>query len=607
MRKEEELAKHFVRQRLTSKENLQNWLKGYLQVDLADCTVSRYATANPLEMVWQIYQLCANDSNAHPVDLRYIAGRASQKTLALAALQILLPLHFKRSVVHFGGTVAQANRAYDYFRTFVTKPYIRDYLSGEPTQKKTDLLIDGTTVTVEILPITQASVQGAHAPIVSLDELASLASNKVKAYSDVRGVPVYTTDGKPWIKFGISSRKGAHTVIEEEYSESAKSGMKFYFWTVLENTQRCPDEISGTEPLSYYVDINTNTAYLESDFLQLPEQEKSKFEKVDAYNKCFECPLRVVCAGDLKRQNSSCKTLRPVQSVITEFKLADYDWFISQLMSLQPSLEGIIFPKFKKTAFLKTANEIYEIFTGTKFNGVLSTSDLIDYMLSQGVRSYAGLDHGYTDPLAIVVIFEDSVGNIYVMKTHYESGVDPDKLVEIVRLLHQKYKFDTIYPDTSQPALNNMLKKAKICKIHDNFDKKGQIENGITLIRQKISPTVGSTKFFGLQDECAALVDELEKYHYATNAAGEIIEEPVDKDNHCIDALRYAAVNRWSKSKSILFDAGQSTQNFTKVDQNVQFDYAAPSQFVQQKLQELGISKTQSIEKPKKKGAIWKI
>lgn len=552
------LARKFLLQRLTSRQDLKNWLLAYLGVDLADCKVSRYADSTPLDMVWDIYQLCADETNLRPKDLRYIAGRSSQKTLSLACLKVLLPLHFKRSVVHFGGTVAQAQRAYTYFNQFVNRPYIKDLLKEPPTQKKTIFLIDGEEVTVEILSITPMSVQGAHAPIVSLDELASLAPDKVRAYADVRGVPSYTKDGKPWFKFGISSRKGAYTVIEEEFSKSQQTGMIFSFWTVLENTRTCPDEISGTEPYSYYVDITSNEALTEEQYLVLDGASQSRFEKVEAKKGCFSCPLRVVCAGDLKKQISTCKMLRPVESVIEEFKLADYDWFLSQMMSLTPSMEGLVFPKFRRAAFEKTPEELYTIFMGSPPLQPITVQELVAIMLAKGVKAYAGLDYGYTDPTAIVVIFEDGMENIYVMKVVAQTGLDPDQLVNLLRELHSVYKFEYLFPDTSQPALNALIRKQKFVKVLDDFDKKGQIENGIMLIRQKLSPSYGAPKIYGLKGEVDFLISEFEKYHYGMNSAGQILDEPADEFNHAIDALRYAAINMWQKGKSVVVPSVES-------------------------------------------------
>lgn len=593
--------------RLTSREQLRLWLITYLGVDLADCTVSRFSTSNPLDMVWDIYQICADDKLESPIDLRYIAGRASQKTLSLAALQVLLPLHFKRPVVHFGGTVDQARRAYTYFKKFVMRPYIKEFLKDEPTQQKTIFLVDGEEIEVEILSISIMSVQGAHAPIVSLDELASLAPDKVRAYADVNGIPVYTNDGRPWVKFGISSRKGAYTVIEREYEERNRTGIIFKFWTVLENTKKCPDSISGTEDFSYYANAMENLAITEKEYLNLPDQEKTKFELVHAKKGCFTCPLKAICAGDLKKQTSTCRTLRPTKAVIEEFKLADLQWFLSQKMSMAPSLEGLVFPKFKREKFEKTAAEIYEIFTGKPANPNLSEEELIQTMLSMGCKAYAGLDHGHTDPAAVVVIYEDGVGNIYIMNVFAQTGLDPEQLRDKVLELQEKYKFTHLYPDTSQPAINDLIKKAKKVKVIDNFDKKGEIERGITLIRQKISPATGETKLFGLKNNCEFLIKEMEKYHNEMDSGGNILDTPADEFNHSIDALRYAAINRWT-IKGVVLSGNKDPKPIVNSPEAYTAKIAEyNNNWLKNKIKELTGGSESDVKSSKNKGVLWDI
>lgn len=549
----ESVEKILLIQKLQDREQVRLWLIKYLGVDLANCTVSRFSTSNPLDMVWDVYSFCANNSNEEPIDLRYIAGRASQKTLSLACLKVLIPLHFKRPVVHFGGTKAQAKRAYTYFRKFVIRPHVKDYLKSEPTQEKTTFVVDGEEIEIEILSLSLMAVQGAHAPLISLDELASLAPDKVKAYEDVNGIPVYTKDGKPWIKFGISSRKGAYTVIEKEYEERDKTGTVFKFWTVLENTKQCPDSISGTEPYSYYANAIDNKVVTPQDWEKLDQKNQSKYDLVHAKNGCFTCPLSAICAGDLKRQTSTCKTLRPTKAVIQEFKKADLQWFLSQSMSMTPSLEGLVFPKFKRENFEKTATELYEIFTGTKADKEWSGEELIEFMLSKGVKVYAGLDHGYSpDPMVLIVTLEDSTGRIFVVSVTPETELDPEQLRDLVVTKWKDCPFTHLYPDPAGPAENALLKKAKKFRVIDEFDKKGGIELGISLIRQKISPNTGGTKLYGLKGEVDFFVKEMEKYHNEMDAAGKILDYPADEFNHSIDALRYIAINRWKNENKIV-------------------------------------------------------
>jgi len=560
-----EFSKAFVCQRLNTKEDLKHWLIYYLDVDLADCMVSRYATSTPLDMVWDLYKFCVEkDSDSEPLSTFYIAGRGSQKTLSCAVLQILLPLHFKRGMVHLGGTEDQANRAYSYFKKFVNKPYISDYLIDKPKISKTTFLVDGQEIDVEILPLTESSVQGPHSPVVSIDELASLAPNKLAAYPSIAGIPVYTHDGKPWVKFGISSRKGRYTIIETEYDERHKTGAVFKFWTVLENTKQCPDSISGTEPLTMYVDIFENKAILESEYMEIEEIEKEKYQKVEARKGCFTCPLRAVCGGDLKRQNSTCRSLKPVAATIQDFKMSPTEWFLSQRMSLQPSSEDLVYSKFKRHEFEKTPREIYTIFSG-KDPGDITESQLIDLMSKAGVKKYAGVDHGYTHPFAIVIVFEDQVGNVYIVKSYEMSGLEPPEIVETIVKLKEKYGFTHVYPDTASPSINKMI--SKVVSVGDKFTKSPL--DGIALIRDRMCPPMGGTKFYGLKGNVDSLVNNMEKYHFSYDSSGKLTDKPVKEFDDSHDALSYAAQNRWQRSKPIVTADNEKAYYGTKEKQSI--------------------------------------
>lgn len=551
-----EFSLALVTQRLKTKEDLKYWLQYFLDVDLADCKVSRYSTSTPLDMVWDIYQFCASDNpDEDPLSTFYIAGRASQKTLSCAVLQILLPLHFCRGVVHLGGTEDQANRAYSYFKKFANKPYIKDFLTDAPKISKTSFMVNGKEIDIEILPITESSVQGPHQPVVSIDELANLAPQKLAAYPSIAGIPVYTEDGKPWIKFGISSRKGRYTIIETEYESRQKTGALFKFWTVLENTKKCPDSISGTEPLDMYVNIFENKAVLAAEYEKMDETERSKFELVNARKGCYECPLRAMCAGDLKKQTSTCRTLKPTKALIKEFKQADLDWFLSQKMSLQPSAEDLVYPRFNRTTFEKTPREIYTIFAGKDPGVELTEDDLIREMARAGVKRYVGVDHGFTHPFAVVVIYEDSQSNIYIMKVTEESELEPPEKVDLVNGLKMRYLFTHLYPDTSDPQVNKML--SKIVRVADPFVKSPA--DGISLIRQKMCPTTGQTKLYGLKGNCDPLINNFEKYHFAMDTSGKLTEKPVKAEDDSHDALSYAAQNRWSRGKPIVHSSDAKT------------------------------------------------
>ena len=532
----------------------------FLGVDLADCTVSRFATSNPLDMVWQIYQFWRDNTVKKPMIIYFIAGRSSQKTLSMACLQVILPLHFGIGVVHFGGTSEQATRAYNYFNNFVSKPYVKDYLESEPTQKQTLFNVNGERVAVEILSISPARVQGPHQPAVSLDELSSLTPDKMSAYDDLSGVPVASVDGHPWVMFGVSSRKGKHTIIETEYDRKDKTGILFKFWTVFENTKACPVEIRGEKRLEMFVNALENSALLKEDFEMLEPHIQAKYEQVNAYEGCYKCPMAAICSGDLANQTSSCKTLRNTESVIEEFKTApSLEWFLSQKMAMTPASDQNVFPKFKRDKFLKTPREMWTIWKGEDPGREISKAELIREMIAAGVDRYAGLDHGFTHPMGFTVVFHDPADRIYIMRVIKRSGLEPVDVVKLVEKELAEYDFKVVYPDTARPDVNSMLRK--VIKIGDNFDKNPDL--GVTLLRGKIAPTYGPTKFFGLIGEAEPLADEMEKYHYVLDSGNIITEEIAKVFDDAIDSLSYPAQNRW-KNKNVNIPVEETPKILTR-------------------------------------------
>lgn len=66
-----------------TKKELKNWIKYHLGLEIPDCTVSRYATTNPLDAIWKIYDICVNRNNPDNIEeLLYVASRGAGKCVA---------------------------------------------------------------------------------------------------------------------------------------------------------------------------------------------------------------------------------------------------------------------------------------------------------------------------------------------------------------------------------------------------------------------------------------------------------------------------------------------------------------------------------------------
>jgi len=96
-----------------TKAEFHKWIKQFLGLYLPDKTVSRYADTNPLDCIWDVYDICVNKNNPDNVqELLYVAGRGSGKTLGMAIAELMIVLHDHREVVHVGAVLSQADRCY---------------------------------------------------------------------------------------------------------------------------------------------------------------------------------------------------------------------------------------------------------------------------------------------------------------------------------------------------------------------------------------------------------------------------------------------------------------------------------------------------------------
>lgn len=159
----------------------------------------------------------------------------------------------------------------------------------------------------------------------------------------------------------------------------------------------------------------------------------------------------------------------------------------------------------------------WEIFKGEEF--------------PQGEIVY-GLDFGFNDPNALVeVTFYD--GNLYVKELLYKSGMTTpdvvDKLKELEIDSQKEIYADNARPETIQEIFNNGF------NIHPCVKGPGSIKTGIDWIRRK--------RIF-IHPESTNLIKEIKSYKWKINKDEKPLDEPVDVNNHLIDALRYAMTTK---------------------------------------------------------------
>jgi hypothetical protein len=165
-----------------TKEELSKFIQVFFGLHLPDVTVSRYADTNPLDIIWEVYDICANKRNPENIEeLLYVAGRGSGKTLGMAIAELLVMLHDERDICHVGAVIAQAKRCYEYQTNFMLSSRIRPILEDKDlpqeerilqklNMEKSAFLLNGKTVTLEVLPCTLKACLTFDSPVNTLME-----------------------------------------------------------------------------------------------------------------------------------------------------------------------------------------------------------------------------------------------------------------------------------------------------------------------------------------------------------------------------------------------------------------------------------------------------
>lgn len=75
-----ETRKKLFFKKCETKEELSKFIQLFFGLHLPDQTVSRFADTNPLQIIWEVYDICVNKNNPEDIEeLLYVAGRGSGK------------------------------------------------------------------------------------------------------------------------------------------------------------------------------------------------------------------------------------------------------------------------------------------------------------------------------------------------------------------------------------------------------------------------------------------------------------------------------------------------------------------------------------------------
>lgn len=143
---------------------------------------------------------------------------------------------------------------------------------------------------------------------------------------------------------------------------------------------------------------------------------------------------------------------------------------------------------------------------------------------------YYGIDFGFSqDPSAAVRCWIHD-GMLWVDYNWARQGVETDDLAGYLIANIPGIESSVSRADSARPETISYLQRHGISQCRSVV--KHKIEDGIAFLR--------SFEKIVIHPRCKPILEESRKYSYKVNRAGDITTQIVDKDNHSIDALRYA-------------------------------------------------------------------
>src|SRR5699024_214581 len=112
---------------------------------------------------------------------------------------------------------------------------------------------------------------------------------------------------------------------------------------------------------------------------------------------------------------------------------------------------------------------------------------------------------------------------------HYEKGMTTD---DIYKMLAEKELLkSSITGDSAEPRLIKELVSKGVRRLHRSVKGKGSINQGILFLQ--------GFKIY-IHPSCEHTIEEFNTYTFQQDKEGKWMNEPIDENNHIIDALRYS-------------------------------------------------------------------
>lgn len=163
---------------------------------------------------------------------------------------------------------------------------------------------------------------------------------------------------------------------------------------------------------------------------------------------------------------------------------------------------------------------------------------------------FIGIDVGYNNPTAVLLIAEDKDGNLYVVDEWYEAEKTATEVASAIHEMVGDKRIEDYIIDpasagthqTSQTSILTQLQESGIPCMPGNND----IRAGIDRVIQRLKPNKEGNAQLYIFSTCTNIIREFEQYSWPKKKTenSNLSERPEKKFDHALDALRYVVMNR---------------------------------------------------------------
>lgn len=235
------------------------------------------------------------------------------------------------------------------------------------------------------------------------------------------------------------------------------------------------------------------------------------------------------------------------------------------LMGEWASYEGLVYPSYNEAVHVMSHRSVEQYYKRLKLD-------------AQKLTYIEGYDYGLAMPFCYILGFADHLGNVFLMDGAY----DPERSVEEqiggpgvdyrgIKDIRSEYDVPSTNMILADPAIfrRSAGKKLVGVSISDMLFEEGimctkgnnDISNGIVKVNQYLipqrmhqNPITGEydAPYLYVSDKLEFWMNEISDYYWQKSPTGEVVEKPIDRNDHAMDTTKYMLSDRPSISKMLI-------------------------------------------------------